>query len=221
MTTIIEVDGINVQPLTVDSIQIFAGQRFSFVLNADQPIGNYWVRAKPNIGTTDFTGGINSAILRYIRAAKVDPKTSQTLNNKPMLETNLRPLTNAAAPGRPVAGGADVSINLAVSFDFPTFSFRINGAKFVPPNVPVLLQIISGAQTAQNLLPAGSVYTLPPNKVIELTIPGETIGGPHAFSVIRSAGSTTYNYVNPVSAEAFVIFLCKSIDELSKRYNAM
>lgn len=30
--TIIEVDGINSEPLAVDSLQIFAGQRYSFVV---------------------------------------------------------------------------------------------------------------------------------------------------------------------------------------------
>ena len=87
--TIIEVDAVNVEPLTgmkrfiywvspqltcsrilaVDSIQIFAGklsflgrnhfrscetlgQRYSFVLHANQPVNNYWIRANPNLGTT-------------------------------------------------------------------------------------------------------------------------------------------------------------------------
>ena len=31
--TIIEVEGTNVQPLIVDQIQIFAGQRYSFVVS--------------------------------------------------------------------------------------------------------------------------------------------------------------------------------------------
>lgn len=31
--TIIEVDGVNTQPYVVDSIQIFAGQRYSFVVS--------------------------------------------------------------------------------------------------------------------------------------------------------------------------------------------
>lgn len=35
------VEGTNVQPLVVDQIQIFAGQRYSFVLNANQPVDNY------------------------------------------------------------------------------------------------------------------------------------------------------------------------------------
>ncbi|KAG6916140.1 Acyl-coenzyme A oxidase 2 [Tephrocybe rancida] len=204
--TIIEVDGINVQPLNVDSIQIFAGQRYSFVLKANQPINNYWIRAKPNIGrSTTFDGGLNSAILRYLLAPKKDPTTTQTPNSNPMLETSLRPLNSPAAPGVPSVGAADVNINLAIAFDFAKFQFSINGATFVPPTVPALLQILSGARTAQELLPPGSVYVLPPNKVIEVSIPGGTIGGPHpfhlhghAFSVVRSAGNSAYNYANPV-----------------------
>ena len=39
--TIIEVEGVNVQPLVVDQIQIYAGQRYSFVLSADQTPDNY------------------------------------------------------------------------------------------------------------------------------------------------------------------------------------
>ncbi|GLB41428.1 putative multicopper oxidase family protein [Lyophyllum shimeji] len=205
--TIIEVDGVNHQPLTVDSIQIFAGQRYSFVLTADQPVGNYWVRAMPNIGSTTFDGGLNSAVLRYAGAPNADPTTSQTGSN-PMLETDLHPLVNPAAPGQPVAGGADVDLNLAITFDFASLKFSVNGATFAPPTVPVLLQIMSGATTAQSLLPAGSVYTLPPNKVIELTIPGGAVGSPHpfhlhghTFSVVRSAGSSAYNYVNPVQRD--------------------
>lgn len=171
-------DGVNSQPLTVDSIQIFAGQRYSFVLNANQPINNYWVRANPNLGTTGFVNGLNSAILRYIGAPNTDPTTPEVPSTNPMLETNLHPLSNPGAPGLPQAGGVDVAINLAINFAFANLKFTVNGATFQPPTAPVLLQILSGAQTAQDLLPAGSVYTLPPNKVIELTIPGGSIGSP-------------------------------------------
>lgn len=101
--------------------------------------------------------------------------------------------------------------------------FFINGASFVPPTVPVLLQILSGAQSATDLLPSGSVYTLAPNSTVEISMPGGVVGGghpfhlhgvccitctshdtdcapiyQHAFDVVRSAGSTVYNYDNPV-----------------------
>ncbi|KAJ6592231.1 laccase [Mycena vulgaris] len=202
--TIIEVDGVNHKPLTVDSIQIFAGQRYSFVLNANQKVGNYWVRADPNIGITGFEGGINSAILRYVGAPKAEPTTNST-GTLPLVETALHPLVRTPVPGKPFPGGADVTLNLNIALNFTTFKFEVNGAAFIPPTVPVLLQILSGAEAAQDLLPAGNVYTLPPNKVIEISIPGGSPGAPHPFHlhghnfhVIRSAGNDTYNFVDPV-----------------------
>lgn len=70
----------------------------------------------------------------------------------------------------------------------------MNGATFVPPSVPILLQILSGATDAGNhtlfemntrylilsladLLPSASIYTLPANKSIQISMPGMTIGG--------------------------------------------
>ncbi|KAJ7117198.1 yellow laccase [Mycena crocata] len=203
--TIIEVDSVNHLPLVVDSIQIFAGQRYSFILNANKDVSNYWIRTVANQGTAGFDNGINSAILRYVGAPIQDPSTPITTSVAPLVETNLHPvLTEPLVPGLPVPGGADVVLNLAIALNFATFKFTINGAEFVPPTAPVLLQILSGAQSATDLLPAGSVYSLPPNKVIELTIPGGSPGAPHPFHlhghnfhVVRSAGSSSYNFVNP------------------------
>ena len=93
--TVIEADTVNTQPLEVDSIQIFAAQRYSFVLEANQDVDNYWIRALPNAGTLGFADGINSAILRYDGAAAVEPAaiTAPTSTN-PLLETNLHPLAS-------------------------------------------------------------------------------------------------------------------------------
>lgn len=168
----------------MDSIQILAGQRYSFVLNASQPIANYWVRANPNLGKAGFNGGINSAILRYLLAPNADPTSIQAPNFNPMLETNLHPLSNPAAPGLPTPGGVDVAINLAVTLNRSTMKYSVNGATFLPPTVPILLQIMSGAQTAQDLLPSGSLYILPPNKVIEITIPGVPRNSPVCLILI-------------------------------------
>lgn len=167
---------------TVDSIQIFAGQRYSFILTTNQPVNNYWIRANPNIGTTGFANGVNSAILRYAGAPIADP-TSRSTSINPLKETSLSPLQNPGAPGKPFPGGADVNLNLNIVFDTTSFEFTINGASFIPPTVPVLLQILSGAKTAQELLPPGSVYVLPPNKVIEVSIPGGAPGFPVSLMV--------------------------------------
>ena len=95
-----------------------------------------------------------------------------------MLETNLHPSCNPAAPGIPRPGAADVNLNLEIGYSNTTFNFTMNNHSFVTPTIPVLLQILSGAQTAQSLLPAGDVYPLPLNKVIEISIPGGSIGSP-------------------------------------------
>ncbi|KAK0430041.1 laccase lcc5 [Armillaria borealis] len=204
LMTIIEVDGVNHVPYTVDEIQIFAGQRYSFVLNANQDIGNYWIRANPSVGTLGFEGGINSAILRYTGADSVEPDTASFTSVLPMNETDLVPLENQGAPGSPEAGGVDVALNLALAFT-TSGVFTVNGAQFIPPTTPVLLQILSGARDANDLLPEGAVYPLPVNSTIEISMPGGVVGGGHpfhlhghTFDVIRSAGSTIYNYENPV-----------------------
>ncbi|KAJ3568733.1 hypothetical protein NP233_g5527 [Leucocoprinus birnbaumii] len=201
--TIIEVDGVNVTPLEVDSIDIYAGQRYSFVLNANQPVDNYWIRSLPDRGPKGFDNGVNSAILRYSGASNSDPTGTQTTSTNPLVETNLHPLENPGAPGVHAVGAADVNINLPITFSGGKFS--VNGANFAPPTTPVLLQILSGARTASELLPPGSVYPLPANSVIELSVPGGSIGAPHpfhlhghTFDVIRSAGNSTYNFDNPV-----------------------
>nr|ACO53431.1 laccase 5 [Trametes sp. C30] len=201
--TIIEADSVSTKPHTVDSITIFTAQRYSFVLIADQPIDNYFIRANPNVGNRGFAGGINSAILRYDGAAPVEPTTVQPPSVIPMVEADLTTFDSRPAPGRPVPGGVDLALNLLFSFNGS--NFFINGASFVPPTVPVLLQILSGAQAAQDLLPSGSVFTLPPNADIEISMPAGAAGAPHpfhlhghAFAVVRSAGQAGFNFENPV-----------------------
>nr|VWO94552.1 Calcium dependent mitochondrial carrier protein [Ganoderma boninense] len=206
--TIIEADGVNTQPHSVDSFDIFSAQRYSVVLSANQTIGNYWIRAGPNNNEgTGFASGINSAILRYKGAPEQEPNSIQTPSLRPLVETDLQPLTKPAAPGKPYPGGVDYPLHLSLGFSAPNFT--INGHMFNPPSVPVLLQILSGKQTAQSLLPAGSVYTLPPYSTIEISFDASnTVGDPHpfhlhghTFSVVRSANSSEYNYKNPVQRD--------------------
>lgn len=133
--------------------------------------------ANPNFG---FDGGINSGVLHYVGApGNRDPESVQAPSVNPLLETSLRPLRDPQAPGGD--GEADVVIRLELAFDLTTFLFTVNGVPFVPPTAPVLLQILSGATNAADLLPTGSVYELPANKVVELVIPGLAIGGPVSF----------------------------------------
>lgn len=75
------------------------------------------------------------------------------------------------------------TLTIVYRLGFSAPNFTINGVSFVSPTVPVLLQILSGQQQAQNLLPAGSVYGLPKNKVIEINLNGgNAVGGPRTFN---------------------------------------
>ncbi|EAU91985.2 laccase 4 [Coprinopsis cinerea okayama7 len=209
--TIIEADGYLTEPVVVDRIQIFTGQRYSFILEANRPVANYWIRALPNYGnnglTLGFEGGINSAILRYAGAPKSEPIYSNWPLDRgvQLLESMLHPIYSPPAPGPPVPGAADVNIYLDMGFQPESLTYTVNGSVFEPPSVPVLLQIMSGAKNAAELLPKGTLYPLKRNQVVELTVPGGLIGGPHpfhlhghSFSVVKSAGSQTYNFDNPV-----------------------
>ncbi|KAF9232456.1 laccase [Melanogaster broomeanus] len=202
--TVIEADGVLTEPLVIDSLQIFAGQRYSVILNATQPVDNYWIRALPNTPGATLNNGLNSAILRYSGAPKADPADSQTKHLVPLLEQNLHGLINPVAPGIPEYGKAD--INLRIVANNIGGYYYMNGVRYKPPTVPVLLQILSGAQQATDLMPNGSVIVLESNKVVELTMVTGGFGGPHpihlhghSFYVVQSAGpNTTLNYMNPV-----------------------
>ena len=62
---------------------------------------------------------------------------------------------------------------------------------FQPPTAPALLQILSGAQAAQDLLPSGSYYSLPPNKVIEISIPVSVYDYPETKDLTLDRGVLT------------------------------
>ncbi|KAJ7673354.1 hypothetical protein B0H17DRAFT_1208437 [Mycena rosella] len=111
--------GTNVEMLGITSLRVdihrtslLAGQRYSFVLTANQIVGNYWIRPL--------------AILRYAGAPKADPKTSSVVT-QPLVETLLHPLMPSRAPGNPYPSGADYNIQLELGLDLPTFKFLVNG----------------------------------------------------------------------------------------------
>ncbi|KAI5980789.1 multicopper oxidase-domain-containing protein [Pisolithus albus] len=204
--TVIEADGQETLPLPVDEMAVYVGQRYSFILEANQPVSNYWIRALPGSYPSNFTDGLNSGILRYEGAPVTDPDYDYWWPNNNLTETDLHPIdTSVTVPGLPYPGGADVSINIVSIMNNDTLLFYMNGVIYESPTIPILLQILSGAVTPSQLAPHGLVYTLPPHKVIELSFPTQFLNTPHPFHlhgqsfwVVRSWNSTVYNYVNPV-----------------------
>lgn len=72
--TVIASDGWYFEPVVVSTLVTYAGERFDFVLNADQPIGNYWIRVRGLMDCDErFEKAHQVAILRYRRAPDENP----------------------------------------------------------------------------------------------------------------------------------------------------
>ncbi|OXU25591.1 hypothetical protein TSAR_001264, partial [Trichomalopsis sarcophagae] len=69
---VISMDANDIEPVEVDSIHIWNGERIDFVVKANQEIGNYWIRFRGS-GMCKRPRIHQVAILRYETAAAVDP----------------------------------------------------------------------------------------------------------------------------------------------------
>ncbi|KAF8713643.1 multicopper oxidase family, partial [Rhizoctonia solani] len=223
--TIIEADGIAHEPLVVDSFDVYAGQRYSFILEANQTVANYWVSAPMTVAAAGTNANLDAtnvyAVLRYEGAPEAEPTTEQTtaMGNAPLVEENLHALINPGAPGG--SDPADVVVNLAIgrSTIDGSVAFTFNGVQYKPPTLrkpalsilakyalltlrlATLLQILSNNATVDADFGTDEhTLTLPFNKTIELVITGGAnhpihLHG-HVFDVVQSLGGSI-NYVNP------------------------
>ncbi|KAF8586682.1 multicopper oxidase [Ramaria rubella] len=209
--TVIEVDGVNHQPITATSLSISAGQRYSVVLTANQRVANYWI-AYPSkfLGDTttatnpDYNGTEAYAVLSYQGAPNGEPVTPQLVVQRAgmeggsgaLQEYQLKPLVNPTPPGgdRP-----DVVVKLNFTTTRPGGSttpgvgnkWLVNGAQYITPKIPTLLQILSGHTNMSDFGRNEDTYVLPVNKSIEVQLIGDAdhpfhLHG-HVFSVIQSA----------------------------------
>lgn len=80
--TIIAMDGSPIVPYTTDSFIMLSGERFDVVLEADQPVGNYWIRVN-GLQLCSIAQVTQGAILRYEGAAEQDPTGDLIYNPHP------------------------------------------------------------------------------------------------------------------------------------------
>ncbi|KAF5348571.1 hypothetical protein D9756_009656 [Leucocoprinus leucothites] len=210
--TFIEADGIEHDPVEVQNIDVYAAQRVSAVLNANQPVNNYWIRAPPPVvalrTTRTFPDNPNLtlAVLRYKGAAEEEPTTTNPGGPK-LLDQQMHPIAQEG-PGKLGDGPPDVHITLNIAQPNPPF-FDINGISYISPTVPVLLQILSGAKKPQDLLPSEQVFVVPKNALIEVNIPG-TGAHPfhlhgHTFDVVLPSNDDVFNFKNPLRRDVYPI----------------
>ncbi|KAF9446426.1 multicopper oxidase [Macrolepiota fuliginosa MF-IS2] len=208
--TFIEADGIEHDPVVVQNVDVYTAQRVSVILNANQPVNNYWVRAPPTGGSPannpNFNPNLTLAILRYKGARNVEPTTVNVPGHK-LLDQEMHPIAQEM-PGKLGDGPPDVAITLNIAQPNPPF-FDINGISYISPSIPVLLQILSGAKQPQDLLPSEQVFVVPRNALIQVTIPG-TGAHPfhlhgHAFDVVLPSNDNVFNFVNPLRRDVYPI----------------
>lgn len=143
------------------------------------------------------------AILRYAGAPAADPALINQPSLPPFLEQDLKN-TPANSPGLGGNVAPDQRIVLNVALLPNSGFFTVNGTSFIPPTLPALLQIISGAKNVEDFIPSEQLIRLERNKLIEVVFPGGG-GHPmhlhgHAFDVVRSSNvpEGQANFDNPV-----------------------
>ncbi len=88
--TVIEVDGVDTRPLRAGSLEIYPGQRYSIVLNANQRAAKYYMRSKMFNGP----GGIETlpvAVIQYAGVSDSAPVNSKDTGDDRLDERDLSP----------------------------------------------------------------------------------------------------------------------------------
>lgn len=64
--TLIAADGEPVHPVQINTVISFSGERYDFIINADQPVGAYWIQLR-GLGECGIKRAHQLAVLRYAR----------------------------------------------------------------------------------------------------------------------------------------------------------
>ncbi|KAJ6530265.1 Cu-oxidase-domain-containing protein [Mycena capillaripes] len=211
--TIIEADGVATEPHEVNILTIHAGQRYSFVLNANQAVGNYWINAFINAGNPTHNPILNSTlsrgILRYEGAPEEEPQTPMTAGptgaDAVMLNewelVNLDPI--------PVPE-PDFNLTFRTFMPANLTQWQINNISYIPPDVPTLVKALDGDTQQMDFNEHENTFLFPRNKTIQVEII-DAINEGHPFHmhgmnfwVIKSNGSDIINTVNPIRRDVVI-----------------
>lgn len=121
--TVIASDSGKVRPITVNTLYSSAGERYDFVVRANQPPGNYWIRVKA-MGVCDGTVAEQFAILSYENPAMVSVREL----SKPM-----RPFPS---PHQPYDIGTVCNLLLRYAHCWKTISADLFVCRFQHVNKP-------------------------------------------------------------------------------------
>lgn len=90
---VIATDGFPVQPLWTDSLIVYSGERFDFVVETKQKVGNFWFRFRGLLdGDQRYYGVYQGAILRYEGASQENPSEEMTYHHTSEKNSRVRTL---------------------------------------------------------------------------------------------------------------------------------
>lgn len=128
----IATDGSDIEPKEVTFLVTYAGERWDFVVNANQPVGNYFIRARGLMDCDErFTSSFQLAVLHYQGAPEEEPnyakpsysldRTGLSLNslNKAHGETNSMTVAEVIAKNSTnFIGKLEPDFKFYLSYDF-------------------------------------------------------------------------------------------------------
>jgi len=209
--SVIEADGVPTEPNEVNIIQIHAGQRYSFVLNANQPVANYWINTFINGGqrSTTLNSTLSRGVLRYVGAPDAQPLGPIT--NGPtgdaanlLNETLLVPLEAIPAPE------PDFNITFRAFMPVNLTEWQINNVTYVPPAVPTLERVLDGKTQPGDFNMSENTFIFPANKTVQIAF-DDPVNEGHPFHlhgmnfwVVKSNSSDVVNTVNPIRRDTII-----------------
>lgn len=141
----ISTDGSDIEPKEVTFLVTYAGERWDFIVEANQAVGNYFIRARGLMDCDErFTSSFQLAVLHYQGAIEEDPnyvkpsyhldRTGLTLNslNKAHGEKDSMTVAETVAKSsRNLIGKLEPDFKFYISYDF----YALDNPLFHAPNI--------------------------------------------------------------------------------------
>ncbi|CAG8470658.1 7529_t:CDS:2 [Scutellospora calospora] len=186
--TIIECEGTNVQKHTVDFLPINIAERYSVIIDCNQPVNNYWIRASMSRCSIPYQPGdpdtINSnsslnydvrGILSYDGAPKGEPQSTGVKIPKSQCYdqdvSTLKPY-----PPQPPPQSSTSTLELAVNVGFvqpsDVLEATVNGSSYVPDfKEPTIMKLKNGIDPSKFFRSDNAYgYDFPHCAVVDLII---------------------------------------------------
>ncbi|KAI9280823.1 Cupredoxin [Umbelopsis sp. AD052] len=214
--TVVEADGVAMKPVAIDRVPIQVAQRYSLIVEANQTVGNYWMRAIINQNclayTNDALNPVVLAAVHYEGANGTTPNSSDPGYSDPvdcvdLDPSDLKPVDGMDAPPYDVSYYIEASFQ-AIREDRIRYGY-MNTTSWSPlQNTSTLQQANAGVTTFDTN--TQFVLTPPDNAtVIQLIIQNFDDGSHpfhlhgHTFWLLGTGGgyyasNTNLNTTNPV-----------------------